>query len=44
MTRVFALQLVKCSCFQQKMMVPQNYITLSGEGDVKNMQKLIDML
>ena len=24
--------------------VPQNYITLSGEGDVKNMQKLIDML
>ena len=25
-------------------MVPQNYITLSGEGDVKNMQKLIDML
>nr|WP_325303448.1 YebC/PmpR family DNA-binding transcriptional regulator [uncultured Dysosmobacter sp.] len=44
MTRVFALQLVKCSYFQQKMMVPQNYITLSGEGDVKNMQKLIDML
>ena len=25
-------------------MVPQNYITLSGEGDLKNMQKLIDML
>ena len=25
-------------------MVPQNYITLSGEGDVKNMEKLIDML
>ena len=25
-------------------MVPQNYITLTGEGDVKNMQKLIDML
>ena len=25
-------------------MVPQNYITLSDEGDVKNMQKLIDML
>ena len=23
-------------------MVPQNYITLSGEGDVKNMEKLID--
>ena len=44
MTRVFALQLVKCSYFQQKMMVPQNYITLSGEGDLKNMQKLIDML
>ncbi len=53
MTRVFALQLVKCSCFQQKMMVPQNYITLmvpqnyitlSSEGDVKNMEKLIDML
>ena len=25
-------------------MVPQNYITLSGEGDLKNMQKLVDML
>ena len=25
-------------------MVPQNYITLSTEGDVKNMEKLIDML
>ena len=25
-------------------MVPQNYITLTGEGDVKNMNKLIDML
>ena len=25
-------------------MVPQNYITLTGEGDVKNMTKLIDML
>ena len=25
-------------------MVPQNYITLSSEGDVKNMEKLIDML
>ena len=25
-------------------MVPQNYIQLSGEGDVKNMEKLIDML
>ena len=25
-------------------MVPQNYITLSDEGDVKNMNKLIDML
>ena len=25
-------------------MVPQNYITLSAEGDVKNMEKLIDML
>ena len=25
-------------------MVPQNYITLSDEGDVKNMTKLIDML
>lgn len=25
-------------------MVPQNYITLTGEGDVKNMEKLIDML
>ncbi len=25
-------------------MVPQNYIVLSGEGDLKNMQKLIDML
>ena len=25
-------------------MVPQNYITLSGEGDVKNMEKLINML
>ena len=25
-------------------MVPQNYITLSDEGDVKNMEKLIDML
>ena len=24
--------------------VPQNYITLSAEGDVKNMEKLIDML
>ena len=23
---------------------PQNYITLTGEGDVKNMEKLIDML
>ena len=44
MTRVFALQLVKCSCFQQKMMVPQNYVKLTDEGDLKNMQKLIDML
>ena len=25
-------------------MVPQNYITLTAEGDVKNMEKLIDML
>ena len=25
-------------------MVPQNYITLTGEGDVKNMEKLIDAL
>ena len=25
-------------------MVPQNYIVLSSEGDVKNMEKLIDML
>ena len=25
-------------------MVPQNYIKLSGEGDLKNMAKLIDML
>ena len=25
-------------------MVPQNYITLSSEGDVKNMEKLVDML
>lgn len=25
-------------------MVPQNYIALSGEGDLKNMQRLIDML
>ncbi len=25
-------------------MVPQNYITLTAEGDLKNMQKLIDML
>jgi YebC/PmpR family DNA-binding regulatory protein len=25
-------------------MVPQNYIALSSEGDVKNMEKLIDML
>ena len=25
-------------------MVPQNYITLSTEGDVKNMEKLTDML
>ena len=25
-------------------MVPQNYITLTGEGDVKNMEKLIDSL
>ena len=25
-------------------MVPQNYINLSGEGDLKNMQKLIDFL
>ena len=25
-------------------MVPQNYITLSDEGDLKNMNKLIDML
>jgi YebC/PmpR family DNA-binding regulatory protein len=25
-------------------MVPQNYITLTTEGDVKNMEKLIDML
>ena len=25
-------------------MVPQNYISLSGEGDIKNMEKLIDML
>ena len=23
---------------------PQNYITLTDEGDLKNMQKLIDML
>ena len=25
-------------------MVPQNYINLSGERDLKNMAKLIDML
>ena len=25
-------------------MVPQNYIKLSDEGDIKNMNKLIDML
>ena len=25
-------------------MVPQNYISLTDEGDLKNMQKLIDML
>ena len=25
-------------------MVPQNYISLSGEGDIRNMEKLIDML
>ena len=25
-------------------MVPQNYITLSAEGDIKNMERLIDML
>ena len=25
-------------------MVPQNYMVLSSEGDVKNMEKLIDML
>ena len=25
-------------------MVPQNYIALSGEGDLKNMAKLIEML
>ena len=25
-------------------MVPQNYVALSGEGDIKNMEKLIDML
>ena len=25
-------------------MVPQNYIALTDEGDLKNMQKLIDML
>ncbi|MBR4545241.1 MAG: YebC/PmpR family DNA-binding transcriptional regulator, partial [Oscillibacter sp.] len=24
-------------------MVPQNYVALSGEGDIKNMEKLIDM-
>ena len=24
--------------------LPQNYITLTDEGDLKNMQKLIDML
>ena len=25
-------------------MVPQNYVTMTGEDDVKNMNKLIDML
>ena len=25
-------------------MVPQNYVTLSGEGDIKNMEKLIDIM
>jgi transcriptional/translational regulatory protein YebC/TACO1 len=25
-------------------MVPQNYITLTDETDIKNMEKLIDML
>ena len=25
-------------------MVPQNYVTLSDEGDIKNMEKLIDMM
>ena len=27
----------------QAEMVPQSYITLSDEGDIKNMQKMIDM-
>ena len=26
----------------QEEMVPQNYITLTGEGDIKNMQKMLD--
>ena len=25
-------------------MVPQNYVTLSDEGDIKNMDKLIDIM
>ena len=25
-------------------MVPQNYVTMTGEDDVKNMEKLLDML
>ena len=27
----------------QEEMVPQNYVTLTGEGDIKNMQKMLDM-
>ena len=31
-------------CVKTAEMVPQNYMVLSSEGDVKNMEKLIDML
>ena len=25
-------------------MIPQNYVTLSDEGDIKNLQKTLDLL
>ena len=30
--------------FRSVQMVPQNYVTLTDEGDIKNMEKLIDLL